>query len=226
MWSYRDRDGVEYAGAAGGYIDYLGYPFCRGRILSQIEEDHGQYNDIQPIFWATGAAFVIRLETYQQVGGLDEFFFAHMEEVDLCWRLRSRGYGIVCIPDSIVYHVGGATLSKNNPRKTYLNFRNNLLMIYKNSAVNKLKGIILRRCILDSLAMLHYLLGGDVKNANAVVKAWRDYCKTYKQFSSQRHDNLQKTIVHCIPEIYKSSILWQYYVKQKRRFAQLSNFKI
>ena len=141
IMSYKKRDTFEYAGAAGGFIDKLGYPFCRGRIFDVVEKDEGQYDTPLPVFWATGAALMIRLDVYKQVGGLDGRFFAHMEEIDLCWRLRSRGYGIYCIPQSEVYHVGGATLKKENPRKTFLNFRNNLLMLYKNLPEKELKSV-------------------------------------------------------------------------------------
>ena len=135
--SYRQRGMFEYAGAAGGYIDRYGYPFCRGRILDKVEKDGGQYDSVESVFWATGAALFIRLKDYREAGGLDGRFFAHMEEIDLCWRLRARGRGIVCIPQSEVYHVGGATLAKENPRKTFLNFRNNLLMLYKNLQIGR-----------------------------------------------------------------------------------------
>ena len=129
-WRYKER--FEYAGAAGGFIDRYGYPFCRGRIMGVVEEDNGQYDTVVPVFWATGAALFIRLKDYQDAGGLDGRFFAHMEEIDLCWRLRARGRMLVCVPQSTVYHVGGATLKKENPHKTFLNFRNNLVMLYKN----------------------------------------------------------------------------------------------
>ena len=130
--SWHRREEFEHAGACGGYMDKYGYPFCRGRMMDTVEVDAGQYDTVVPVFWATGAALLVRTADYREAGGLDARFFAHMEEIDLCWRLRSRGRGIVCIPQSVVFHVGGATLNKNNPRKTYLNFRNNLLMLYKN----------------------------------------------------------------------------------------------
>ena len=130
--SWRQKEMFEYAGAAGGFLDRYGYPFCRGRIMGVVEEDRGQYDTIIPVFWATGAALFIRLKDYREAGGLDGRFFAHMEEIDLCWRLRARGRQIACVPQSVVYHVGGATLKKENPRKTFLNFRNNLVMLYKN----------------------------------------------------------------------------------------------
>ena len=150
--AYRHRNLFEYAGASGGFIDRYGYPFCRGRIFENVEEDKGQYDEVIPVFWATGAALMIRLDVYRNVGGLDGRFFAHMEEIDLCWRLRSRGYQLVCIPSSTVYHVGGATLKKENPRKTFLNFRNNLLMLYKNLPEEELKPVMRVRTFLDYCA--------------------------------------------------------------------------
>ena len=129
LLSYRDRGSFEYAGGAGGFIDRYGYPFCRGRIFADVENDRGQYDDIVPVMWATGAALMVRRRDWEEAGGLDGRFFAHMEEIDFCWRLRARGRGIVCIPGSVVYHVGGATLNRESPRKTFLNFRNNLLML-------------------------------------------------------------------------------------------------
>ena len=137
----------EYAGAAGGYLDKYGYPFCRGRVFETVEEDKGQYDTVQSVFWATGASLFIRLKDYQEVGGLDGRFFAHMEEVDLCWRLRSRGRQLVCISDSVIYHVGGGTLNKENPRKAFLNFRNNLLMLYKNLPEKELRKVLFIRGI-------------------------------------------------------------------------------
>ena len=156
--SERNKAFFEYAGAAGGYLDKYGYPFCRGRIFFFFLEDEGQYDTIQPIFWATGAALFIRLKDYREAGGLDGRFFAHMEEIDLCWRLRSRGRGVVCIPQSTVFHVGAATLKKENPRKTFLNFRNNLLMLYKNLPEEELHSVMCMRWCLDMLAALQFLL--------------------------------------------------------------------
>jgi GT2 family glycosyltransferase len=150
--SWRNPEWFEHAGASGGFIDRYGYPFCRGRIMSRVEKDRGQYDTIIPIFWATGAALLIRLERYWEVGGLDNGFFAHMEEIDLCWRLRARGQTLVCVPQSVVYHVGGATLKKENPQKTFLNFRNNLLLLYKNLPDPELTAVLRIRYFLDYLA--------------------------------------------------------------------------
>lgn len=158
--SWRQKDHFEYAGAAGGFLDKYGYPFCRGRIMGVVEKDEGQYDKVIPVFWATGAALVIRRVDYKEVGGLDGRFFAHMEEIDLCWRLRSRGREIVCVPQSKVYHVGGATLKKENPRKTFLNFRNNLVMLYKNLPAEELNKVMRIRACLDYVAAFNFLLHG------------------------------------------------------------------
>ena len=200
--SQRQKEYFEYAGAAGGFIDKYGYPFCRGRVMEVVEKDEGQYDTILPVFWATGAALFIRLADYREAGGLDGRFFAHMEEIDLCWRLRSRGRKIVCIPQSTVYHVGGATLKKENPRKTFLNFRNNLVMLYKNLPDEELNKVM-----------------------RAVMRARKEYRQICPSFSSSRKDNLRKTSLNPIPERIKSSILWQFYVGGCKRFSQLSDLK-
>lgn len=161
--SYRNMSYFEYAGAAGGFMDKWGYPYCRGRIFGTVEKDEGQYNSISDVFWATGAALMVRREIYIDNGGLDSRFFAHMEEIDFCWRLRSRGMRIVCIPQSYVFHIGGATLKTTNPKKVYLNFRNNLLMLYKNTPQSNLECIMRFRKIFDNVAALKFLLTGDVK---------------------------------------------------------------
>lgn len=222
--SWHNQTVFEHAGAAGGFIDRYGYPFCRGRLMEVVEEDGGQYDTICPVFWATGAALFIRLEDYRKVGGLDGRFFAHMEEIDLCWRLRARGRSIVCIPQSVVYHVGGATLKKENPRKTFLNFRNNLVMLYKNLPSDELRSVMRVRCVLDYVAMLVFLLKMQTSNAKAVLDARREYAVIRSSFTAAREDNLKKTIVRIIPERIKSSILWQFYVKRRKRFSQLLNF--
>lgn len=223
--SWRDRTKFEYAGAAGGYMDYYGYPFCRGRVMGSVEEDRAQYDVIAPVFWATGAALFIRLADYIDAGGLDGRFFAHMEEIDLCWRLRSRGRGIVCIPQSTVYHVGAATLKKESPRKTFLNFRNNLVMLYKNLPDEEFTSVMRVRVFLDYLAAFQFLLKGQFGNAKAVVHARSEYKRIRTYFQKAREENLQKNRADVIPERIKSSILWQFYVKGQKRFSQLSDFK-
>ncbi|MBE6283112.1 MAG: glycosyltransferase family 2 protein [Mediterranea massiliensis] len=219
--SLRQPDSFEYAGAAGGYLDKYGYPYCRGRIMDKVEEDRGQYDSVAPIFWASGAALLIRLRDYFEAGGLDGRFFAHMEEIDLCWRLRARGRGIVCLPDSVVYHLGGATLQKERPRKTFLNFRNNLLMLYKNLPEAELKPVMRIRACLDYVAALKFLVTGQMAHARAVMQARREYKAIRADFETSRQENLQKTILADIPERTRQSILVQRYLKGKRTFAQL-----
>lgn len=223
--SQRQKEYFEYAGAAGGFIDKYGYPFCRGRIMGVVEKDEGQYDTILPVFWATGAALFIRHADYREAGGLDGRFFAHMEEIDLCWRLRSRGREIVCIPQSTVYHVGGATLKKENPRKTFLNFRNNLVMLYKNLSDEELNKVMRIRTCLDYVAAFTFLLKGQLDNARAVMRARKEYKQICPSFSSSRKENLRKTSLNPIPERIKSSILWQFYVGGCKRFSQLSDLK-
>lgn len=207
----------EHAGAAGGYIDALGYPYCRGRIMNYVEIDHGQYDTTVEVFWATGACLVIRTEVYKQCGGLDSDFFAHMEEIDLCWRLQSRGYKIVCIPQSMVYHVGGGALDYENPRKTYLNFRNNLLMLYKNLPASRLWWVMSIRCVLDYVAFLQALLTGKAGNAKAIIKARFDYHKMKPTFKSKRLINLQQASVPYPTTISQRSIIFDYYIRHKRQ---------
>ena len=207
LLSFKQKDFFEYAGAAGGFIDKWGYTFCRGRIFNTVERDSGQYDDTTDVFWATGAALMIRNEVYKNNGGLDGRFFAHMEEIDLCWRLRSRGYRIACVPQSHVYHVGGATLKKENPQKTYLNFRNNLLMIYKNAPDCQLKKIMLFRKVFDNVAALKFLASGDYAAFKAVRKA--------------RAENMKLAVTTRIPEVLKSSILYKYYLGFKHTYSSL-----
>ena len=218
----RHPSAFEHAGAAGGYMDSLGYPFCRGRIMDVVEEDNGQYDQVAQVFWATGAALMVRTDVYQQMGGLDGRFFAHMEEIDLCWRMRCRGWKLVCVPQSVVYHVGGATLNKSNPRKTYLNFRNNLLMIYKNASEKSLKTILRWRTWLDMTAMIQMLLTGKPKDAAAVWRARRDFHRMKPDFETCRKENLRQTVTTDIPEMMKGSVLWQFYVKRHKTFANLT----
>ncbi len=222
--SYRHRNLFEYAGASGGFMDHYGYPFCRGRVLETVEEDKGQYEEIVPVFWATGAALLIRLEVYRKVGGLDTRFFAHMEEIDLCWRLRSRGYQLVCIPSSKVYHVGGATLKKENPRKTFLNFRNNLLMLYKNLPEEELAPVMRVRTFLDYCAALVWLLKGDWANVKAVCEARQAFYRLRPQFAADRRQNLEHTVLKTIPERYAFSLIWEAKIKGRTTYSALSRF--
>lgn len=221
LLSFRDRKRFEYAGAAGGFIDRYGYPFCRGRIFDVVETDEGQYDTPVSVFWATGAALLVRLDIYRSAGGLDGRFFAHMEEIDLCWRLRSRGYSLVCVPASVVYHVGGATLKKENPRKTYLNFRNNLLMLYKNLPEAELDHVLSVRKVLDYLAAVSFLLEGERANFKAVLKARRDFRQMLPSFVADRKENLLKSVTDNIPERFRFSVLWRSKAKGKKTFGRL-----
>ena len=221
LLSFKQKDFFEYAGAAGGFIDKWGYTFCRGRIFNTVERDSGQYDDTTDVFWATGAALMIRNEVYKKNGGLEGRFFAHMEEIDLCWRLRSRGYRIACVPQSHVYHVGGATLKKENPQKTYLNFRNNLLMIYKNAPDCQLKKIMLFRKVFDNVAALKFLVSGDYAAFKAVRKARRDFKAMRAGYDKARAENMKLAVTTRIPEVLKSSILYKYYLGFKHTYSSL-----
>lgn len=216
-----NKEYFEYAGAAGGYLDSLGYPYCRGRLMATVEKDYGQYNTIVPVMWATGACMMIRSQDYWQVGGLDGRFFAHQEEIDLCWRLRSRGRGIVCIPDSIVYHLGGGTLPQGNPRKTFLNFRNNLLLLYKNLPQERLEPVMRIRFWLDALASLKFLLTFQWGSFLAVWRARREYHRIRADFQQDRDRNLSLGILSPVPEQSTFSLLYQYYVKGRKKYSQL-----
>ncbi|MBR1787942.1 MAG: glycosyltransferase family 2 protein [Bacteroidaceae bacterium] len=211
----------EYAGASGGYVDAWGYPYCRGRVFSTVERDEGQYDDVAPVLWATGAALMIRREDYWAVGGLDGRFFAHQEEIDLCWRLRSRGRGVVVVPQSVAYHLGGGTLPQGNPRKDYLNFRNNLLLLYKNLPEARLHKVLRLRFWLDGLASLQFLLRGQLGSFRAVWRARRDFRRMRPDFEADRQENLRLTLLSPVPEQSAFSLLWQYYVKGRKTFDEL-----
>lgn len=214
--SWLKKTHFEYAGAAGGYIDKLCYPYCRGRILGHVEEDKGQYDSIKDIFWATGACLCTRTQVYKDLGGLDSDFFAHMEEIDLCWRMNSRGWRLACVPQSVVYHLGGGSLHYENPKKTFLNFRNSLLMIYKNMPGAHLYKVMTARFILDAAASMHYLLTGKPANAWAVVQAWADYLKRRKAFAMKRQSNMLAATTPYPTTISQRSILYDYYFRGKR----------
>lgn len=219
----KNKTYFEYAGAAGGWIDKYGYPFCRGRVLHIVEEDHGQYDTPSEVFWVSGACFFVRTDIYKKEGGLDANFFAHQEEIDFCWRLRSRGYRLACTPDSVVYHVGGATLNVESPRKTFLNFRNNLLMLYKNLPQNQLKHVMHFRFWLDNIAAIRFLLGGHLQNVRAVYRARKEYKELKKTYKPIRMENLEKTIIANIPQMMQKSLIMAFYTNGKRTFTDLIN---
>ncbi|MCX6271739.1 MAG: glycosyltransferase family 2 protein [Bacteroidetes bacterium] len=215
--SYHDRIMFEYAGGAGGFIDKYGYPFCRGRIFLTLEKDEGQYDDTQQIFWATGACMFVRADLYHQFGGLDNDFFAHMEEIDFCWRMKNAGYKIMYCPDSHVFHVGGGTLPKISWRKTYLNFRNNLILLYKNLPWHSILWVFIVRLFLDTLASLKFLFNGDFKDFVAVSRAYVSFYSSFTMLKIKR-----KKIPHReVDQIYGSSIVLEYYLRGKKKFSQL-----
>lgn len=217
----RNKDYFEYAGASGGFMDRYGYPYCRGRVLHVVEKDRGQYDTPADLLWATGACLFIRTEIYKKAGGLDATFFAHQEEIDLCWRLRARGYRVVCTPQSVVYHVGGATLNTESPRKTFLNFRNNLLMLYKNLPEKELKHVMRCRFWLDYMAAAKFLLGGHYPNARAVYEARKAFHKLKPAYKVIRQANLVQTRLTAIPELRRQSLILSFYLKGKKTFSAL-----
>lgn len=221
LLSQREPEMFEYAGAAGGFLDKYGYPYCRGRLFDTVEQDLGQYDDTLPLLWATGAALMVRRSDWESAGGLDGRFFAHMEEIDFCWRLRSRGRKIVCVSESKAYHVGGASLAQGNPRKTFLNFRNNLLMLYKNLPQQELSSVMRMRCFLDYVAMAKFLLIFDFANAKAILKARKEFRQIKNDFLPQREENLR--LMSTPQPEGKSNIclLWNYYAKGKKKFSDL-----
>ena len=213
----REAISFEHAGAAGGMMDILGYPYCRGRLMTHLEVDHGQYDKVQPIFWATGACLLARTRIYKELGGLDAKFFAHQEEIDLCWRMLNHASSadnqpiLVAIPQAVVYHLGGGTLGYENPRKTFLNFRNNLLMLYKNLPTTHRWWIMLVRFGMDYLAALQMLLTGQKENVKAVVRARFAYHKMKKKYTPI-HDNKMRGF----QLLARRSIVWDFYVRRKR----------
>lgn len=206
--SYHQKTHFEYAGAAGGYIDWLGYPFCRGRVFDSYEEDKGQFDDTHEVFWATGACMFVRTKVFHELGGFDANFFAHMEEIDLCWRMKNAGYRIMYHGASVVYHVGGGTLHKSNPRKTFLNYRNGLAMLYKNLPANKLFSTILLRLILDGVSGIKLLLDGSLADFLAVIKAHFAFYAMIPKLVRNSPKN--------VSQIYQKSIVWEYFVKKQK----------
>lgn len=219
--SFHQQEYFEYAGAAGGFIDYLGYPFCRGRLFNVVEKDNNQYNNNIQIFWATGACMIVRAEDFWKAGGLDDDFFAHMEEIDICWRFIRMGKKVVYCAGSVVFHVGGGTLPKNSPRKTFYNFRNNLLLLAKNLPGKSFYPVMMTRFILDHIAALKFLAGGYHKDCFAVLRAWYQAIKLLrkKRLEGKTFGN-KKSVC-----IYNKSIVIDYYLLRKRKFSDLSSFR-
>ena len=218
LLDYQKPDYFEYAGAAGGYWDIHGYPFCRGRIFDQVEKNEGQY-PTSKVNWATGACLMVRSKAYWEVGGLDADFFAHMEEIDLCWRLQRAGHHIAAIAESEVFHVGGGTLAQGNPFKTYLNFRNNLILLYKNLAPGNTLSILFTRMVLDGVAGLKFLAGGEISQFLSVLKAHRDFYR-YVLFHTKKQ-NLSAELQKKYIKSYPNSILLDYFLKKKKGFRDL-----
>ena len=227
--SFHHRDQFEYAGAAGGWIDILGYPFCRGRIFAHMEKDSGQYDNTQEVFWASGAAFFIRSRLFHAIGGFDKDYFAHYEEIDLCWRLKRGGYKIMVRPRSVVYHVGGGTLTYNTPYKTYLNFRNTLFTILKNEPKERLMWLLPLRLVLDGVAGGLFLFQGKFRHISSIVKAHRSFFSSYGHLLEKRKrygELINRASIDTKENktgVYQKSIIWQYYALGKRTFRQLGS---
>ncbi len=214
--SYYDKTKFEYAGAAGGFIDRYGYPFCRGRLFQHLEEDHGQYDDACEVFWATGACMFVRADLYLKHGGLDDSFFAHMEEIDFCWRMKNLGYKIYCCPQSKVYHIGGGTLPKSSARKTYLNFRNNMTLLYKNLP-SRVFLTLAYRVLLDWVAAFKFLFGGGLADFWAVIRAHFDF---YKRIPAIR--KVRKKLPHRqVGQMYRENIVFENFLKGKKKYSDL-----
>ncbi len=212
----------EYAGAGGGYIDKFGYPFCKGRILNRMEPDLGQYNRKAPIFWASGASMFVKAKAFKEAGGLDGDFWAHMEEIDLCWRMKSLGYEIWYQPESVVFHLGGGTLSYGSPKKVYLNFRNNLWMLFKNLPRHQFKRIFFARLILDGIAAIKFIAGLHFKSFWAVTRAHASFYKNLPVLIQKRKQTQKQVIVVSHRETYTKSIMWKFFIQKKYKFSELN----
>ncbi len=220
--SYTKRDYFEYAGASGGFIDKYGYPFCRGRIFNIIEKDTGQYNTETDIFWSSGACMIVRAEAWKKCRGLDDNFFAHMEEIDLCWRFNNAGYRVTSIPESVVYHVGGGSLPYNSPFKTYLNFRNCLFLLYKNLPDNNLRKIIFFRKILDGAAAILFISKGDLGAVRSIWNAHIDYYKSMTVLKEKRKMvKSLNTTQESSKRILNKSIVFEFYILGRKTFSNL-----
>ncbi len=220
MLQYTDRTQFEYAGGAGGHLDRYGFPFTRGRILFHMEKDHGQYDSTSDVFWATGAAILIRKNLYDQLGGLDERLWMHMEEIDLCWRLRRHGYRIVAEPSSRVFHIGGASLPAYSPQKAYLNYRNSLLVLYKNTPIKEYRSLFPFRLLLDIVAFVRSLVRFRWAEAHAILRAYRDFYRMRSDFREHADVLSDEQQTPVLPD-YRSSIVKAYFLEGKKRFSDL-----
>jgi len=212
----------EYAGASGGFIDHYGYPFCRGRLVNFQEQDLGQYDHPISVFWASGAAMLVRGKYWHESGGFDSDFWAHMEEIDLCWRLKNQGYKVVVCPASKVFHLGGGSLAYGSPQKIYLNFRNNLFLLFKNLPKGELYRALIYRMLLDGVAAVQFVFTGQFKAFTKVLGAHRDFYKSLGKLRKKRKVQLSKTVTNHHPEIYKGSLIFDFFIANKRKFSSLN----
>lgn len=220
--SYRDPSRFEYAGAAGGYLDRYGYPYCRGRIFDHLEEDRGQYDRPAPVFWASGAALAVRREAFREAGGFDEDFEFHMDEIDLCWRLWNLGYQVRCEPRSVVYHLGGGSLPMGSPRKVYYNYRNSLVMLWKNWSTSSLLLRFPVRLLLDKIAALRALLNGNTREFGAIFRAWSHFLSAIPEIRRKRRELRRSRRFRGDPPVMgRFSVVWAYYAKGKKTFDRL-----
>ena len=219
--AYSDPTRFEHAGAGGGYLDRLAYPFCRGRLFETLETDHGQYDDARPVAWASGACCLVRVSAWRELGGFEPAFFAHMEEIDFCWRAQNAGYEIWYCGAASVHHVGGGTLPKTNPRKTYLNFRNGLALLYKNAAPGELAGPLLLRLCLDGLAGLRLLAAGEPANCWAIVRAHLSFYRRWGYWRARRRAARPRLRVAERAGTYAGSVVWAYFGRGRKWFSQL-----
>ena len=217
--SYNEKEKFEYAGAGGGFIDKYGYPFCRGRLFETLENDEKQFDDTIEVFWASGACMFVRSELFHRYGGLDDSFFAHMEEIDFCWRLKNQGYKVMYCPQSMIYHIGGGTLPKNSPRKTYLNFRNNLSLLLKNLPRKRLFFVLPYRILLDMIAGMKFLLDGSFRDVFAVTRAHFAFYRRIPSLLKKRKNYKQQEV----SEIYRQNVAFDYFVKKKKYFKDLDS---
>ncbi|AUC15581.1 dTDP-Rha--alpha-D-GlcNAc-pyrophosphate polyprenol alpha-3-L-rhamnosyltransferase [Tenacibaculum sp. SZ-18] len=216
LLDYKNKEKFEYAGAGGGFVDYFGYPYCRGRVFNYLEEDHHQFNDVAEIFWASGACFFIRSSVFHKLGGFDEHYFAHQEEIDLCWRAQNEGFNVKYVGTSTVYHVGGATLQESNPNKTFLNFRNSLFTILKNVPRKNVYQVIFIRLILDGIAGLKFAFELRPVHTWSVLKAHLSFYKNLRKFIKKRRQIQRKSnySIH-------TSVVWQHFVLGRTKFKDL-----
>ncbi len=222
--SFQSRDNFEYAGAAGGFIDKYGYPFCRGRVFNVVEPDRTQYDNIEDVFWTSGACMAVRAEAWKKCGGFDADFFAHMEEIDLCWRFNSSGYRLTYIPHSKVYHIGGGSLPYSSPFKTFLNFRNSLYLLYKNLPPESLHRILFIRKLMDGLAAMFFLFTGKIRHSRSVWKAHMEYYRNVESLKKKRNLLNNQSKEKAAGLILNKSIVFEFYIKGNKTFARLKPF--